>query len=171
MVNWVIDSPWTVGSQPITETSTTSRHPMGTIVDAHDADTSTAIGNAQFMYVQASNSVAQYDAVAIKESGKIAPLTLTNAQTAVEIGFSQIANGVKDSYHWVMRGGRPIVKCGLATQPNLSLYATATGGVLSSLSSSVMIQGVVAVTQVTNSAGQSTCVVRYPVVKRVADAA
>jgi hypothetical protein len=169
MVNWIIDNP-VGGSQPVLDTSTTARHPLGMLAKAHDADSTTAVGYAELMYVQASNSVAQYDAVAIKESGKIAPLTLTNAQTAVEIGFSQIANGVKDTYMWVWKGGRPIVKCALATQPNLSLYATATGGVLTSLSTSVMIQGVIAVTQVTNSAGQSTCVARYPVVKRVAEA-
>lgn len=170
MVNWVIEFPY--GAQPILETSTTRRHSIGRIVEANDADAPTsAVGEAEFIYVQASNSVAQYDAVAIKENGKIAPLTLTNAQTAVEVGFAQIANNVKDTYMWVMKHGRPIIKCALATQPNVALFATATGGVLSSASSSAMIQGVMAVTQVTNSAGQSTCVARYPTIKTRQDAA
>lgn len=161
-----ITSP-VLGTQLISETSTTARHPLTFTVDAVDP----TLGFGEFMYVQASNSVAQYDAVAIKDSGKIAPLTLTNAQTAVEVGFAQIANGTKDTYMWVQKGGRPIVKCALATQPNVALFATATGGVLSSASSSALIQGIMAVTQVTNSAGQSTCVARYPTIKTRQDAA
>lgn len=170
MVNWVIDTPWVAGGQPLLDTSTTQRHALGTIVAAHDADSITAAGTGEFIYVQASNSVAQYDAVAIKDGGKIAPLTITNAKTAVEVGFSQIAVGTKDVYHWVQKGGRPIVKCILATQPNVPLYASATGGQLTSVSSSAMVQGVVAVTQVTNSAGQSTCVARYPTIMAGEDA-
>jgi hypothetical protein len=147
-----------LGAQPIADTSTTAKHNLGERVMARDS----ALFDAEFVYVQASNSVAQYDAVAIKHGYKIAPLTITNAKTAVEIGFVQIAVGTKDSYHWVQKDGRPIVRCALATQPDVPLYASATGGVLTSVSTSAAIMGIVAVTQVTNSAGPTTCVARYP---------
>jgi hypothetical protein len=147
-----------IGAQPIGTVETTAKHPLGEQVTARDS----ALFDAEFIYVQASNSVAANDAVAIKHGYKIAPLTITNGKTAVEIGFAQTAVGAKDSYAWVMKNGRPIVKCALATQANAPLYASGTGGVLTGLSTSVMIQGVVAVTEVTNSAGQATCVARYP---------
>lgn len=151
-----------LGSQPIADTSTTQKHPLGLTVRAKD-DTA---GAAEFMYVQASNSISQYDAVAIKAGYKIAPLTLTNAALAVEVGFSQIAIGAKLDYAWTMKGGRPIVKVAVGVQAGGVLYATATGGVLDDTSASVLVQGVVAVTEVTNSAGTTTCVARFPTLKR-----
>ena len=147
-----------IGAQPIETTDTTARHPLGEQVKARDS----ALFDSEFIYVQCSNSVAQYDAVAIKGSYKIAPLTITNAKTAVEIGFAQVANGTKDSYMWVLQNGRPIVKLALATQKDAPLFATATGGTLTSASTSAMIQGIVAITEATNSANPKTCVARYP---------
>ena len=149
-----------IGAQAIGETSATARHPLGTTVLARDVTDNG--GEGDFTYVLASSSVAQYDAVAIKGGHTIGQLTVTNGKTAVEIGFAQIANGTKDTYMWVQRGGRPIVKLALATQAAVPLFASATGGVLTSVSTSVMIQGVVAITEATNSANAKTCVSRYP---------
>jgi hypothetical protein len=70
--------------------------------------------------------------------------------------------GTKDTYGWVMQGGRPIVRMLVGVQPDVPLFATATGGALDDVSSSVVIQGLQAVTQVTNSAGTTTCVARFP---------
>ncbi len=50
MVAWVIDSPQAVGNQPITDTSSTARHPVGTIVQAHDADGT--LGGGEFIYLK-----------------------------------------------------------------------------------------------------------------------
>lgn len=147
-----------LGAQPFAETSSTLRHTLGTTLRGKDP----SLGESDFTYCIASNSVAQYDAVAIKAGYTIAPLTITNGKLAVEIGFVQIANGTKDTYMWVQRGGRPIVKLALATQKDVPLFASATGGVLTSVSTSVMIQGVVAITEATNSANAKTCVSRYP---------
>lgn len=155
-----------IGAQAIGTVDSTQNHPLGTVVQAKDA----TLGEGSFIYVRASNSVAQYDAVAIKDGYVVAPLTITNAKNAVEVGFTQVAVGTKGDYFWAQKDGRPIVKCILATQPNVPLYASATGGQLTSVSSSAMIQGIVAVTQVTNSAGQTTCVARYPTVMAGEDA-
>jgi hypothetical protein len=153
-----------LGAQAIADASTTQKHYLGEIAEAVD-DTSNG-GVGQFIYVQASNSITQFDAVAIKGSHKCAPLTLTNAKLSVEVGFSQSAVGTKDSYIWVQKQGRPIIRAALATQPDVPLFASATGGVLTSVSTSALILGVRAITQVTNSAGQSTCVARYPTLQR-----
>lgn len=149
-----------IGAQPLGNVETTQMHPLGTKVTGRDITDNG--GEGEFIYVQASSSLAQYDAVAIKGGYKAAQLTITNGKLAVELGFAQVAVGTKDSYLWVMQGGRPIVKLALATQKDVPLFATATGGVLSSVSTSVMIQGVVAITEATNSANPKTCVSRFP---------
>jgi hypothetical protein len=156
---YVYTSP-RIGGQPIATVETTAQHPLGTKVLAKD-NTNNG-GEAEFIYVQCSSSITQYDAVVIKGGYKIAQLTITNGLTSAEIGFAQTAMGTKDTYGWVMQGGRPIVRLALACQPSVPLFATATGGVLDDVSSSVVIQGVMAITQVTNSAGQATCVARFP---------
>jgi hypothetical protein len=146
-----------IGAQPIGNTDSTQNHPLGTVVRANDP----TFGEGTFIYVQASNSITQYDAVAIKAGYKAVPLTITNGKLAVELAYSQVAVGTKGDYFWVNQGGRPMVRLALATQPNVPLFATATGGVLDDASSSVVIQGIQAETQVTNSAGPATCVVRF----------
>lgn len=153
----VIDSN-RIGAQAIGTVSTTRQMILGDVVNAKDEN----LSQGDFVYVQASNSVTQYDAVAIKAGYKIAPLTITNAITAVEIGFAQVAFADKDSYGYVQKGGRPIVRFANGTQANADLYASATGGVLSSVSSSAQVQGLAIITTVTNSAGPATCVARYP---------
>jgi hypothetical protein len=149
-----------IGGQPIGTVEVSAQHALGTVITARD--NSGNGGEATFIYVQASASISQYDAIAIKGSYKAAQLTITNAKLQIEIGFSQVAVGTKDSYFWAMQGGRPIVKMALATQAAVPLFASATGGVLTSVSTSVVIQGVQAITEVTNSAGSNTCVARFP---------
>jgi hypothetical protein len=159
MVNWVIDTPQAAGGQPLLDVATTARHPLGMLVDGHDADSTSTAG--EFIYVECSNSITQYDAVAIKPGYKIAPLTVTNAKLAVEIGFSQVAYSTKNTFGWAMKGGRPVVRLAIATQLDTPLFASASGGVLTGLSTSVVLQGIQAATTVTNSANPATCVARY----------
>jgi len=145
--------------QNVDDTSSTKKMGLGKKFQAKDVS---SYAVSEFIYVQASNSIAQYDAVAIKPGYKIAPLTITNGKTAIEIGFSQIAIGTIGDYASVIQGGRPIVRVANGTQNNVPLFATATGGVLDDVSSSVVIQGVQTETVVTNSAGTATCVARFP---------
>jgi hypothetical protein len=147
-----------IGAQPITTVETTSKHTLGEVIRARDS----SLGDGEFIYCQASNSVTQYDAVAIKAGYKVAPLTITNGITAVEVGFAQVAVGTKDSYFWVQKSGRPIVRFLDGVEPGAPVYATAQGGRLAAASSSVMVAGIVAITDVTNSSLVSTCVARYP---------
>jgi hypothetical protein len=151
-----------IGGQPIGNTSSTAQHRLGQEIKVQDS----ALFEGEFIYCVCSNSVAQYDCVVIKGGYTIAPITITNAKTAVEIGFVQIANGTKDTYMWVQKNGRPIVKLALATQADAPLFASSTSGTLTSASTSVMIQGIVAITQATNSANPKTCVARYPTVQQ-----
>jgi len=153
-----------VNPQLIGDTSTTQKLPLGSIVRAVDP----TFGVGEFIYVQVSNSVTQYDAVAIKANYKAAPLTLTNSQTAIEVGFAQTAVGTKDSYAWLQKAGRPVIRLAAACEKDVKLYATATGGVLDDASTSVLIAGLYATTSATNTAVATgtTCVTRFPVIMR-----
>lgn len=155
-----------LGGQPIGEASTTKKHYLGETVQAFDDTGNLGVGD--FIYVQASNSIAAFDAIAIKASYKAAPLTTTNGQTAIEVGFAQVAVGAKDSYVWAMKGGRPLVRLAAACEPNVKLYSTATGGVLDDATTSTLIGGLYATTSATNTAVATgtTCVSRFPVVLR-----
>jgi hypothetical protein len=155
-----------IGTQPISEVSSTQKHPLGEVVRARDS----SLGDGEFIYVEASNSITQYDAVAIKGGYKIAPLTITNGITAVEVGFAQVAVGTKNTYTWVQKSGRPIVRFVDGVEPGAPVYASATGGRLTAASSSVMVAGLVAITDVTNSSLVSTCVARYPTLQTDAPA-
>jgi hypothetical protein len=139
----------------------------GAILDAPQSTREYALGTRgygggdEWIYCECSTSLTQYMAVAIQPDYKMTPLTITTGKTAMEIGFIQYAMGTKNTFGWCQIAGRPIVKMALACQPDVPLYATATAGVLDDASTSVAIQGLVAVTQVTNSAGQATCVARH----------
>ncbi len=153
-----------LGAQPITDTSATAKHNLGEVIRAAD----TTLGEGDFIYVQASNSITAFDAIAIKANYKAAPLTLTNAQTAVEVGFAPAAVGTKGDYAWAHKNGRPIIRLAAACEKDVKLYATATGGVLDDATSSALIAGLYATTSATNTsvATGTTCVSRFPVLIR-----
>lgn len=156
-----------LGAQGIADTSATAKHNLGEMVSAVDPSVS-GQGVADFIYVQASNSITAFDAIAIKATYKAAPLTLTNAQTAVEVGFAQSAVGTKGDYAWALKSGRPVIRLAAACEKDVKLYATATGGVLDDATSSALIAGLYATTSATNTAVATgtTCVSRFPVLIR-----
>jgi hypothetical protein len=118
-----------------------------------------------WIYVQASASLTQYDAVAIKANYKALQLTLDGAKAAVEVGFAQVAFEVGD-YGWVQITGRPLIRLAADCDKELALYATATGGVLDDATTSAMIQGVVCTTSVTGATTAATCVAQFPTLAR-----
>ena len=119
----------------------------------------------QWVYIQASASLTQYDAVAIKANYKGLQLTLDGAKAAIEVGFAQVAFDVGD-YGWVQVTGRPLIRLAADCDKELALYATATGGVLDDATTSAMIQGVVCTTSVTGATTAATCVAQFPTIAR-----
>jgi len=152
-----------IGAQVIGATSATARHPLGTIVKATDS----TLGEGQFIYVQVSQSLTQYDAVFVKAtSNKVGQLTIDAAKTAGIVGFAQIAFGTKDEYGWIQITGRPLVRLAADCEPSLALYATTTGGVVDDATTSAMIQGLIATNSVTNAVTACTCTANFPTVAR-----
>ena len=99
----------------------------------------TTLGNegSEWMLVQATSTIAQYDACIIINTSSATgasigavPVTTTNAATSQRLCFAQtaITSGL---YGWVaMKGNSIRVKCAIACQPAVPLYTTATAGVL-----------------------------------------
>lgn len=121
---WKITSP-IIGAQPITETSTTKRHPLGMIVQAAD-DT---YGEGQFMYCQGVGSTVAGSWATLDYDGATA-LLAANAKGPVGVAMS--AN-VASQYGWYQINGKA---SGVASTVSIAaaadLYATATAGVVGS---------------------------------------
>jgi hypothetical protein len=108
---------------------TVARIPVGTIVDVSDG--------ARAIYVQATSTIAQYDAVIVINTSSAAgasigcvPVTTTNALTSQRLAFAQTAIA-SSSYGWVHLSGNSIrVKALIACQPAVPLFTTATAGSL-----------------------------------------
>ena len=129
-----------LGAQPISETSTTKRHPLGTVVRATDE----TLGEGAFIYAKASAAILQYDAVWVKGSSQFAAkISETLVKTPGDVAFAQIAFAA-DEYGFV----------------------NASVGTLGGVTASQMILGVVAVTSVTTTVGAIQCRASFPTVVR-----
>lgn len=143
----------------LNRTGTTAEFAVGTHVFGND--------NSEWVYVQASASITQYDAVTIQSNNKLAQLTLDGGKAAQDVGFAQVAFA-PDEYGWVMVRGKPLVRLAASCQPSVAIYATATGGVVDDATVSTIINGLVATTSVTNAVTAATCVASYPTITRAA---
>jgi hypothetical protein len=96
---WKITSANLVGAQPIDETSTTQRHPLGTIVTG----SSDTYGGGEFMYLKGIGStvvgsVVNYDAAFTTE------LNTTGLATPSPLAVAMSAN-VASQYGWYQLSG------------------------------------------------------------------
>ena len=148
-----------IGAQPIGTTSTTKRHPLGTMVRATDL----TLGEGYFMYAKASIALLAGDAVWIKGATQFAAkVSVGNAVTAGDIAFAQVAFAA-DEYGWFQRTGSPTIRLTSSTEKETPLYVNASAGVLSGLTNSIVVLGVVAVTSVTTTVGAVQCRASFPV--------
>ena len=123
------------------------------------------VGNS-WVYVKASAAFTAGDCVAIRDTGRATPLTLTIAKTALRrVGFAQVATAV-DSYAWVQEfGAVTSIRVAVDCEPKVALYPTATAGVLDDATASVMIQGVCISTSAT-AAGAYSGQAAFPAISR-----
>lgn len=113
----------------LTSTDTSARVPVGTVVKTSDG--------GEAVYVQATSTIAQYDAVIIINTSSATgasigcvPVTTTNALTSQRLAFAQTAIA-SASYGWVKTAGNDIrVSALIACQPAVPLFTTATAGKL-----------------------------------------
>lgn len=115
--------------QDLNTATSTALTQVGTMVQASDG--------TEFMYVTATKTVNQYDAVVIINSSSAAgasigvvPCSTAAAGTSPRIGIAQTAMAI-NTYGWVATKGNNLrVNVAIACEPAVPLFTTATAGVL-----------------------------------------
>jgi hypothetical protein len=118
----ITSSAIAAGSQAIADTSTTQRHPLGTIVTAYDP----TYGAGEFIYLlgvasTVVGSAATYNADDFST-------TLTVADAIGPIGFAMSIN-VASQYGWYQISGKAVAKTGTVAD-DANVYLTSTPGQL-----------------------------------------
>ena len=135
----------------LTAVSTTEDIPVGTRVDCTDG------GKA--VYSQAVGELAQYGAVTLSADGTAAPLTTTTAIASKKVGFADTVSIASGSYGWIRTSGRPKVKLAANCDDAVTLFTTATAGVLDDATvSASQVLGVVSTVTISNATAV-TCIV------------
>jgi len=102
--------------------SSAANFALGEIVQGNDG--------TEWVYVQASGAIGQYDAVQINEDWTATPLTSALAAASDRIGFAQAAF-TDDYYGWIcLRGSNIKVKTKASAVASAQLWTTASAGVL-----------------------------------------
>ena len=100
-------------------------------------------GQREYVYIQASEALDQYDCVGADESFAAAQFTDTEAEDAWKFGVVPVAFAA-DAYGWMQVKG-PCTFNGLAVSADTVLVSTATAGALDDVTNAgVRIQGIVA---------------------------
>lgn len=113
-----------IGLQPITETSTTAQHPLGTIVQAVDRG-SNANGSGEFIYLLGVASTVAGSWVTFNADDGSTALLAANAIGPVGVAMS--AN-VASQYGWYQISGKAVGLAAASYADNGLVYATATAG-------------------------------------------
>ena len=122
----------------------------------------------EFVYVKASAAFTLGDCVAIRDTGRATPITLTIAKTAIRrVGFAQIATAA-DSFAWVQtHGAVTSIRVLIDAEPKVNLYPTSTAGALDDATVSMVIAGVCIYTSAT-AAGAFAGQAAFPAESRIA---
>jgi hypothetical protein len=112
------------GAQPIADTSTVQKHPLGTIVRATDE----TYGQGEFIYLlgvasTVVGSLAKYNATTYQTV-----LVTATAMQAVPVAVAMSAN-VGSQYGWYQISGNAVVKkTAVTVTPQVKLYISGTAG-------------------------------------------
>lgn len=113
----------TAGAQPIADTDTTQRHPLGFLVRGTDPD----YGNGEFIYLlgvanTVVGSLVKYNA----STGQTALTTVTNGKNkGVPVAVAMSAN-VASQYGWYqIKGNAVIKKTSVAVTPQVPIFLAA----------------------------------------------
>ena len=137
-----------------TATPTAAEFDLGTCVMGTDG--------TEWVYVQASGAITQYDVVGIDENYQAAALTKAIADDGHAIGFAQVAFADND-YGWVAtRGSNISANVLINCAADVALYTSGTAGNLDDDGSGqTKVDGVVAVAAVT-AAAETEVIATHP---------
>jgi hypothetical protein len=122
--NWQVADLGGGGHQPIGETSSTAKHPLGTRVKAIDRGTNQN-GEGDFIYVKGVASAVRGSFVLISEDDYTTSLLAANDIGRVGILMSALTAGL---YGWAQIRGKAVGKVLAAFADNANVYSTATAG-------------------------------------------
>lgn len=125
MSNWVSTETW-VNPQAISDTSTTQKLPLGTIIRARD-QASTAYGSGEFIYLKGVASTVVGSCVVYNPDDF--STTLASANAIGPLAFAMSIN-VASQYGWYQIQGKAVGKVLAAFADNADCYLTATAGSL-----------------------------------------
>lgn len=134
-------------SQALDTVDTTQNFPLGTTVETNDGGTA--------VYVQALSGVSTFNGVVINVDYTANALSTAavadGSGTAKQVGWAQVS-AASGSYLWVHTKGRPKGKLAANCADRVTLYTTATAGVVDDATvSAALIAGVVAKTTISNA--------------------
>lgn len=126
-----------VGAQPIANTETVQKHPLGTIVRAYDP----TYGEGEFIYLLGVASTAVGSPVVYNTTGYQTALAPVGTNLPQPVAFAMSAN-VASQYGWYQIGGRAIAKktSGLALAANAAV-GVKTAGLVATTGTGKEIQG------------------------------
>lgn len=109
------------GWQPIANTDTVQRHPLGTIVKASDP----TYGSGQFIYLKgvANTAVGSWATISMDDG----TTTLTVADAVGPVGVAMSAN-VASQYGWYQIYGKAVGKVLASFADNATVFLTSTAG-------------------------------------------
>lgn len=108
-------------------------------------DTYTDHDGKEYVFVQASSAIAQYDAVWVKAAHESIPVTLAASQGPGKFGVAPVAIAL-DSYGWVQTEGACIVSVLASCAADVTLFTSGTAGALNDATLSVsqnIVNGIV----------------------------
>jgi hypothetical protein len=114
-----------IGVQPLDETSTVQKHPLGKRVRGKDIHTDTAYGEGEFIYLLGLADTVVGSWVLYSEDDHSTALLPANGIGQVAIAMS--AN-VASQYGWYQIYGKAVGKVAAGFADNANIYATATAG-------------------------------------------
>ncbi len=141
-MTFTVTNPNMVGSQPIAETRTDQRHPLGTICHAMDP----IYGGGEFIYLlgvasTVVGSVVSYDGATTGTPTYQTALAPATAGLGVPLAFAMSAN-VAASYGWYQIAGTTVAATNgtLAAGPG-KVYLAGSGAVTSTQGNGVEVNG------------------------------
>jgi len=145
----------TMGVQPINETSTTQKHPLGFKVDATDY----TYGTGTFVYLKGVASTTAGDLVCYDQAnGDTARAVAGGADSTGACAVAMSAN-VASQYGWYQVFGAGPVKAATVAA-DTPLYLTSTAGQVDDAATSNKIDGITS--RSATSGGFATCQLDYP---------
>lgn len=113
-----------MGAQPIQNTDTTQRHPLGTLVKAVN-DT---YGEGEFIYLLGVASTEAGSLVRWNATTFQTTLVIATAVQACPVGVAMSAN-LASAYGWYQISGNAVIKkTGVSVNPSVTLFISATAG-------------------------------------------